>query len=176
MRKQKKHLLILGILTLVIIAVFFGLQEYNKRKALADLKGNTVRVFNNTEIEQFTYSYADTSYTLEKKEDRWIYTEDSSIELDGTLIAAMLNVAAAVSIEDTIENVEDFEQYGLTEPYLMINCSDGEQEYTIRMGDYNNTIKKYFIRINDEDKVYTTDSSLYYTFTKSIETLKVKPE
>lgn len=176
MGKQKKHFLILIIILLVIVAGYFGLQEYNKRKAIEDLQRDTVRVFNNTEIEKFTYSYADSSYTIEKQDGKWIYVEDPSMELDSTLIAAMLNVAADIPIDDTIENVTDFEQYGLTEPYLTILCSDGEKEYSVRMGDYNSIISKYFIRVNDENIVYTTGSSLYYTFTKSVESLKLKSE
>lgn len=174
MGKQKKHFLILIILLIVIVAGYFGLQEYNKRKAADDSKKNTVRVFNNSEIKTFTYSYADSSFTLEKQDGRWVYTEDPSMQLDDNLINAMLSLAGNVPVMDTVEGVTDFEQYGLADPYLTITCSDGKQEYQIRMGDYSITISKYFIRINDEDKVYTTDSSLYSTFVTSVETLQKK--
>lgn len=176
MGKQKKHLLILVVLLIVIVGGYFGLQAFNKKKAIDDLQRNTVRVFNNTQVTSFTYSYGSKSYSLEKQEGRWVYTEDPSLELDDTLISAMLTVAADIPVADTIENVTDFEQYGLTEPYLSIVCSDGEKEYTVLMGDYSNTISKYFIRINGEDKVYTTDSSLYHTFTKTVESLTVQSE
>ena len=140
------------------------------------LQRDTVRVFNNTEIEKFTYTYATSSYTLEKQDGKWIYPEDPSMKMDDVLIAGMLSVAANIPISDTIEGVTDFEQYGLAEPYLTVTCSDGENEYTVLMGDFNTTIRKYFIRINGENKVYTADSSLYNTFTRTVESLQAKEE
>lgn len=176
MGKQKKHLLILIILLIVLVAGYFGLREYNKRKTAEDSKKNTVRIFNNSEIETFTYAYADSSFTLEKRDGNWVYTEDPSLQLDNNKINAMLSLAGNVPVTDVVEGVADFEQYGLEEPYLTITCSDGKKDYQIRMGDYSMTISKYFIRINNEDKVYTTDNSLYSTFVTSVETLQKKED
>lgn len=174
MGKQKKHFIILIVLLLAIIAFFFGLMEYNKRKEAKNLQRDTVRVFNNTEIDKFTYSFATNSYTLEKQNGKWVCLEEPSLELDNTLINGMLTVAGNVPLYDTVEDVSDFTQYGLEEPYLTVTCYAKEDKYVVEMGDFNTTIMKYFVRVNNENKVYTTDSSLYNTFTKSINSLQSK--
>lgn len=174
MKKQKVHFLILIILLVVLVAGYFGLQEMNRRKEIKDLQKNSVRVFNNTEITELTYSYGDRSYCLCRQDGKWTDKENPDMKLDQGLVEGMLTVAANIPFENQVDGVTDFGQYGLEEPYLTIECTDGENRYVVEMGDFNNTIEKYFIRVNHEDTVYTTDTALYHTFTKSPESLKEK--
>ena len=61
------------------------------------------------------------------------------------LLAQFENFAAAFAIDD----VEDYAQYGLTEPICTISITAGEETYTVQLGDFSKMDEQRYVSIGD---------------------------
>ena len=61
------------------------------------------------------------------------------------LLAQFEDFAAAVAIDD----VEDYAQYGLTEPICTISITAGEETYTVQLGDFSKMDEQRYVSIGD---------------------------
>ena len=69
-----------------------------------------------------------------------------------------------------IPNVTDFDQYGLTDSENTISLQWDEDLYVITIGDQNSNAGGFFyVRVNDEDTVYTIESSVRYALEKTMD-------
>ena len=89
-------------------------------------------------------------------------TEDSKVE-------DFIENISTITSDTQIEDVENMEQYGLDEPVINVTLQWENNMYTIKLGDYNSTIGRYYISINDERTVYTVESTIYYSMNKNVD-------
>ena len=61
------------------------------------------------------------------------------------LLAQFEDFAAAFAIDD----VEDYAQYGLTEPICTISITAGEETYTVQLGDFSKMDEQRYVSIGD---------------------------
>ena len=83
------------------------------------------------------------------KDEIWTYDEDSAFPVDeekiDELLAQFEDFAAAFVIDD----VEDYEQYGLDEPVCTISITVGEESYTVELGDFSKMDEQRYVSIGD---------------------------
>lgn len=179
MKKQKKQMFILLMMLFILAAGYFGLKAYNKNAANKqdDIMENiSVMGLEAGSVQGFTYTYEGETYTFEKEGDDWIYTADSAVDIREVTLNLMAQRIEEMTTEDVIENVTDLEQYGLAEPSQTVEIVTADHTYTLCIGNYNSTISRYYIYVDDETTVYTVSSAIATNFQKSLDDVKEEAE
>ena len=112
----------------------------NSGETILSIPTDTVTALSWTN-EEGTFSFT--------KDEIWTYDEDSAFPVDeekiDELLAQLEDFAAAFVIDD----VEDYEQYGLDEPVCTISITVGEESYTVELGDFSKMDEQRYISIGD---------------------------
>ena len=115
-------------------------QIKNSGKTILSIPTDTVTALSWTN-EDGTFSFT--------KGDTWTYDGDSAFPVDegkiNDLLAQFEDFAAAFAIDD----VEDYAQYGLTEPICTISITAGEETYTVQLGDFSKMDEQRYVSIGD---------------------------
>ena len=112
----------------------------NSGETILSIPTDTVTALSWTN-EEGTFSFT--------KDEIWTYDEDSAFPVDeekiDELLAQFEDFAAAFVIDD----VEDYEQYGLDEPVCTISITVGEESYTVELGDFSKMDEQRYVSIGD---------------------------
>lgn len=169
MRKQKKQLLIMLLVLVLLVAGYVAIRFYNSNSASKD-SADEVSVLEIPEesIASITYDYNDVTYELVKEGDEWTYPADATVDIDESKMNPLLLAVESITSDTMIENVADMEQYGLNNPARTVTVgTQGGDTYTILMGDQNAVINAYYLCMNGENTVYTVQGYRYTNFDKT---------
>lgn len=112
--------------------------------------------------------------TMVKENDAWQFSDEDEKQTDASAVDAILQKVADIRADKKIERVTDWEQYGLADPGISLTLRGKDTLSIIQIGDYNATAHCYYLRIGQEDTVYTVESSYYVTVHKSKEDLTLQ--
>lgn len=175
-KKRKTQLIILCAVFLIVVIAFAALKIYQKNVPEGEAEDETVtyQILNadSNEVTEIGIITEEETTNLIRENDGWKCLEDESVELDDSLVESFLENICQLTSNTQIENAEDMSQYGLDEPTISVTIQWESNMYTIKLGDYNSMITSYYISINDENTVYTVDSSVYYTLNKSLDSFE----
>lgn len=175
MKKQKIQLIVLLIVLIACIGGYFGASAYSKKKQAEEEKEESYTALalgEDAEITGITVSGAEASYALVKEDDTWKFADNADAKVTESSVTTMTEDLAKITGDNEIADVTDLAQYGLDDPQLTIQftLSDGTG-HTVKIGDKNSTISRYYLQIDDSATVYTVTSTLYSTFNKTVEDL-----
>ncbi len=175
MKKQKIQLIALLIVLVACIGGYFGASAYSKKKQAEEEKEESYTALTlgeDAEITGITVSGAEASYALVKEDDTWKFADNADAKVTESSVTTMTEDLAEITGDNEIADVTDFAQYGLDDPQLTIQftLSDGTG-HTVKIGDKNSTISRYYLQVDDSTTVYTVTSTLYSTFNKTVEDL-----
>lgn len=173
MKKQKRQMLILLGILVLLGAGFFAVRQYNQNQSLQPQEetGITVVDIQADEIVSFSYDYEDVTYSFEKEEDTWYAAEDHSLNLVQSSVSYMLTDVAPLIADQVIENVTDMSQYGLAEPSRTISFETASESYIFYVGDYNDVSGVYYICKPSETTVYVVPALTVNGFNYTLEDL-----
>ena len=149
MKRSKKLCLLLGVLIVVCVATIAVLQveEYKEK---IETSQEIVLSVNGDAVETLAWEYEDVSLAFHRGEDgAWLYDGDEAFPVDGEKIAERLELFSAFGVSFTIQEVEDFGQYGLEDPVCTITLSTAEESYEILLGDYSALDEERYVSIGD---------------------------
>lgn len=171
MRKQGKQLIILLLVLVLLIAGFFGVKKYNEIQAQKPEEDTEITVLEvaRDDIVSFSYDYEGVVHSFEKVDDIWYYTEDRTLTIDESTIDVMLNRVAPLTAKQELGEVSDLSQYGLDEPLRTITYATADQSYTIQIGNHNSVTSVYYLKLADDNKVYTVANPVKTVFDKDAE-------
>ena len=177
MKKQKRQMVVLLVLLVVCVGGYFGLQAYNRHTeeqeaALEEAEKLMAMDISAEDIQSMTYDYEGVTYTFTRDGENWIYPEDTTIDIRETVVETMAVRAASVEAYEKIEGVTDLAQYGLDSPESTAQLVTADHTYTICIGDYNSTISKYYMYVDNADVVYTVGATIASNFYKDLEDVK----
>lgn len=159
---MKKHfsvfwyMYLLGAVLIVMIAGYCRLIDMVDQNA-----GNIVSTYHLTDVESgeiTAISYRgnkkqEISFT--KKEDgSWVYAPDESLVIEQAGPQYLAELLKKVTSEYQIENVEDISLYGLSEESPYVEITTAAKTYRIYIGNYNETVQRYYAYIDGETTVY----------------------
>ena len=184
MKKQKKQMISLILLCLVLavgIAAFFALRAYNERQAAIEAARTSggdysVTDLDSAAIDGLTVENGQGTMNFSLKDGTWYDAEDESLAMKQSTITAMVNKVCDLKGVDIIENVTDFDQYGLAEPRMRVTASGGGAALTLLIGDTNTAVNRTYVCVEGETTVYTTGTSVETQFDHTIEELIEEPE
>ena len=103
------------------------------------------------------------------------YDDDNSLQLDADNINTMLGKLNGVIALETLDSYDSLSDYGLDKPQNTITVTVKDKTTTFYIGDYNDMVSEYYLKMKGDDAVYLVDSTLKDTFSKTPDTL-VKEE
>lgn len=177
MKKQKKQLVLLVSVLVLLVAGFLGLKKYNEVQSEKPAEEDIVIVaFDDEDIERFSYDYQGEEYTFEKEDDVWYYTENPSLNLDQQQIKTMLAKIAPLKVEAVIPQVTDKLQYGLAElsgDTTNIRYETASESIVLEVGNYNSIENVYYVAMPSETTIYTVLGNVITGFSYTLEDLLV---
>ena len=146
MNKQKKLLVMLAVLMLVsAVTVMVVRREETKEK----IKNTPATVLEWSDISAVSWSYEGNSYAFQKTDDTWAYPEDTAFPVDQEKMEDLLEQFGDLGAAFTIEDVEDYGQYGLEKPSCTITLTQGEETVTLELGDYSKMDAQRYASLGD---------------------------
>ncbi|MCR5802285.1 MAG: DUF4340 domain-containing protein [Lachnospiraceae bacterium] len=176
-KKQTKKLVIMGIVLVVLIAAYFILSYVITRldKAEAE-KEEEAKVFFTTDTEsvsEFTYTYQDSEYSFRKEGENWIYTGDETIDIDEDILNGLIKNLASIEYKNLIEDVTDYDQYGLESGYEKVRWTNSEGVSEIRIGSKNEITGEYYIEDAGNGDVCTVNATFANKYHVTLDDVKV---
>lgn len=175
MKKQKLQLIIIIVLLVALIAGYFGLRHYNKAEENKEATDTyTALSLDDTAITDIKVTSAESSYELAKEDSTWVLTSDKTVNIDQDMVTTMLSNVNSITANDKIDDVTDYDQYGLKDAdiSIVLTNSDGSSK-TILIGDYCDSESRYYCRIDDDTTVYLVAGALRSAFEKTVADITV---
>lgn len=174
MKKQKQQFMVALAVLVVFAAAYFAVKYYAGKEQEKDSDTEaeiTAARVDTDKIDAFSYMVNGDTYRYKKEKDQWVCETDTSIALDSDSISDMLENLKEVQAEEELTDYDDLSDYGLDEPQNQITVTIGEDTKTFSIGDYNEIMGEYYLRVDGDDKIYLIDSGLMDAFSKEPESL-----
>lgn len=181
MKKQKIQMLVIVVILLLCIVAYFLATRYAKQQEQRDKDGETqgqvnLTVIDPDDVDAFSYIADGTTYSYTKNKDTWTCENDTSLKMDADSIATLLGNLKKITAAEAIDDYDSIADYGLDQPQNTITVTCGNETTTIDIGDYNEMLQEYYIKISGDDKIYLADSTLKDAFSKKPDTMVQQEE
>lgn len=171
MGKQKKQLILIFLVLIILILCYAGLKYYQSIQPpeTEEQTEHTVVAINTDAITKLEVINEQGGFTFEKKGDNWINVADTIMNLDSDSVENMLATVQNLTSKDLIAKPSSLSEYGLEEPVLMItiHTSSESAPKKIIIGDYNEMTASYYLMIDGDDQVYMTNSTFYSSWNQT---------
>lgn len=151
MRKATK-LYVLLALFLAVCTAAFAVSRYQEKKENIKNSGEVILEIPTDSITALSWSNESGTFSFSKDES-WIYDDDTAFPVSGEKVNDMLSQFESFAAAFTIDDVDDYAQYGLDEPVCTINITAGEDSCTIKLGDFSKMDEQRYVSVGD-GKVY----------------------
>lgn len=181
MKKQKIQMLVIVVILLLCIVAYFLATRYAKQQEQHDKDSETqgqvnLTVIDPDDVDAFSYIADGTTYSYTKNKDTWTCENDTSLKMDADSIATLLGNLKKITAAEAIDDYDSIADYGLDQPQNTITVTCGNETTTIDIGDYNEILQEYYIKISGDDKIYLADSKLKDAFSKKPDTMVQQEE
>ena len=147
MRKATKLYMLLGVLLAVCVAAF-AVSRYEEKKEQIKNSGEVILEIPTDSVTALCWTNDGGTFSF-TNDEAWVYDEDSAFPVDEEKIHDLLEQFASFSAAFSIDDVEDYAQYGLDEPVCTIEITAGEECYTVSLGDFSKMDEQRYISIGD---------------------------
>ena len=177
-KRKKKQLSFIFVCFTMILAAYLGSQYYQNHLPVDDEEDEiSVLDIDTSLVNEIGITNGEETINLQKDNDTWKCVDDKDFTIDSTKLQVFLDAAGSITSELKIENVKDMDQYGLEHPSLSISLQWDSNLYTIYIGDRNTVAGGvYYLKINDEDTVYTIENYKYNMLNKTKEDFAAEEE
>ena len=161
--KKKKGLIAGIVILLILIGVYIGLKVAGPKEKEEQTEEKEITAFEvETEnISQVSIENDGVLYTFVKEEDTWKYAEDENLPLNQDIISNIISGLTSVKAQRELTDVENFADYGLSEPKLRATITAKNNEQTVlNFGDDNEAVSGTYMSIGNNEKIYLVNSSL----------------
>ena len=158
MKRAKKLYILLGVLVLACIATFV-LTRMEDEKEQIKASGETILSLDSDSVKSLSWEYDGETLAFHK-DGSWSYDDDSSFPVSEDKINELLGVFEDLGAAFTIEDVEDYGQYGLDEPSCTIDIQAGEDSYQIELGDFSQMDSQRYLSLGDGNVYLVTSDPM----------------
>lgn len=157
--KRKKTLIILCASLLVICGAIVAVNAVEKHVDSINTIDETVISVDEDKLTSVSWTNEEGEVTFVKEEDEWKYSGDEDFPVSQILFSAFLDNFEDVRASFIIEDVEDYEQYGLADPEHTITFHTEEGDTVITTGTYSTMDEKRYICV-DGGTVYLVETDI----------------
>lgn len=160
--KRMKNLLALLAVLVVLMAATLAARKWNPENQVEEtIPAEVVFTLDTENVTALSWDYSE-ALSFEKNDDTWVYAGDPVFALDESFITSALEALVSVESSKTIEDVEDFDQYGLEVPVCAITVTAGET-YELAIGQETTMGGERYFSVGDGN-VYLVDEEIIDTF------------
>lgn len=156
--KPWKIIIPLALLIGVSAGAYIGISKSNEQKLqdeiVASGEGELFN-FDSSSINEFSLTDSGETFNLVCDDNsNWSFT-DKNVKVNNSNIIYAINTLSALSTSKRVEeNAQDLSKYGLDNP-ITISCGDGSNTYSVEVGNTSPTGESYYIKLPDNNDVYT---------------------
>lgn len=154
-------LLPLLLILLLLILVLAFMQRHNQQQEEeqeAEKEASTIYITDIAEIDSISYRTGDNEFTFEKEGGSWIYKQDPDFPLAQSYPEQIASTYGKLTAQRELENGDELEDYGLTEPAYTIRLTDPDGNETgLKIG--NAVDDAYYLLNESTEKIYTVSSA-----------------
>lgn len=171
-KKNKGLLILIGILV-VLLAIYFGLQAWNKSQEEKEKRENEAAVVHVTEtdaedIVSMSFDVGNGQMEFVKENDTWYYAPDRNFPLSQSYAEDMAAAMGSITADRELKNGDAMADYGLEEPVYTLSYK-GADESTTELYFGNMTGDYYYVTMGHDGKVYTVASAVIDSFNYTLD-------
>lgn len=160
--KQKRVMLILVAILVVLAALYGGLRVWNQKseeKEAKQAKADKIHITETDGLSAFSYTNGTDTMGFTREDDAWYYDADQAIPVSQSTVEGIANAIEGLTAVRELEDPDKLEDYGLTEPsYTIQYTSKDGTESALYIGDAAG--EDYYVTVGDTGKVYTITSNI----------------
>lgn len=165
--KRGARLAVLFVALLVLVGAWYLAATFSRlqQQEQADAHTETIDISAGAaeDVTAIAWDYFGDAVSLAKDGDTWVNANDDACPIDSAAVGALAEAAASLTATDRIEDVEDFDQYGLANCAFTVVVQAGEKVISYEIGSAASTGGQY-VRLSGEDAVYVETGTLAQTF------------
>ncbi len=162
MKRGKKLGILLAALVVLCGAAALATQlSKDSAQATEEEEAVTILEVDSSQVTQLSLEYTE-SLSFDYDGESWTYTEDEDFPLDESYLEGMMDALSALEATKTIEDVEDYDQYGLEEPTCTVTV-EADSQVVLTIGDESSSGESLYVSIGDGN-VYMVDVALLDSF------------
>ena len=124
--------------------------KYEKQKEIIKNSDEIIMEIKKEDVKVLSWECDMGSFAFHRDENgSWLYDEDEEFPVDKEKIENLLELFEEFGVAFMIEEVEDFEQYGLDTPVCTICMETESDSYEIRLGNYSTMDSQRYVSIGD---------------------------
>ena len=147
MKRTKRIYALLGVLVVISMFTLFVSKREEKKEQIKN-SDEIILEIQKDDVKSLSWKYNSETLAFHK-DDTWLYDDDESFPVSEDKINELLALFEAFGASFTIEDVEDYGQYGLDNPICTIDLATEEKEYEILLGDYSKMDSERYVSIGD---------------------------
>lgn len=164
--KRSKRIIILAVILVLLTAATLAINLYEGKQEQIRASGQVIVQIPADEVETVSWiTYKDETFSFRKEAGQWIYEDDPSFPVDEKKIANVLTPFENYSASFIIEQVEDYGQYGLTDPKLTLTITTADRSFTLKQGGFSIMDSQSYIDIGDGNVYLVKESTEEYVET-----------
>ncbi|MCD7752013.1 MAG: DUF4340 domain-containing protein [Lachnospiraceae bacterium] len=151
MKRAKRIYILLGVLVVLCVATF-AVSRYNEEQEKINTSNEIVLDIDAETVTALSWETEDNSLAFHKDSESggWIYDDDEAFPASEEKINSLLDVFAEYEADFIIEEVTDYEQYGLEDPVCTITITlEDETVYEINLGSFSTLDSERYIEFGD---------------------------
>ena len=172
---MKKALpLIIGILAFcLLLGGYFALKQSDQKREAKEAAKDSLYNYNVEDITKLSFVGAENEeLVLSQQDGVWSLKSASDVQVSADKVQQLLSSINALTVTNTLQNVEDLAEYGLTESAQVVSFTAADTEVVLHIGSYNSTTASQYVYLNDDTSViYAVDAQLTDVFNISISDL-----
>jgi len=161
-KKKKLGLVYASLILILLIAIYAvmsmtGVGESEDETKEIESAATTILELDTDTIRKLSFTNsAGKEVTLVKEEDVWYYKEDKAFPVLQDTVETLLSNLAAIESYHELTDIDNLEDFGLSEPMRIIHIEDTEGNVTnIHIGNVNKTTGYYYIYLDDKTHLFT---------------------
>jgi hypothetical protein len=158
MSRSKKIYFLLGILV-VICVVTFAVSRIEQRQEDIKNSDEIIMELDPDTVESLSWECESGDYAFHK-DGTWKYDSDDEFPVSEEKIGELLGEFEEFGVSFVINDVEDYEQYGLEDPVCTIDIATADDSYEIQLGAYSTMDSERYVSIGDGNVYLVQDDPL----------------
>lgn len=162
--RKKKSLVILIVVLAALLAVYLGLQAWNRHqedRQAAEEEAAKIYVTDTDpdDIVSMSFNVGSGDMSFEKEDGTWYYAPDRDFPLIQSYPEDMAGALGELTADRHLEDGDSLADYGLDDPDYTVEFTDGSGATTsIYFG--NVTGDYYYVTVDDAGEVYTVSTAV----------------
>ncbi len=163
--KRKRNMIILAVCLVVLCGVIGIEKAVTQHVDSISMTDEIILTVDADTLTQMSWSYNEETLDFVNSDGTWQDSADADFPVDQEEIADFLEHFAEVHACFIIDDVEDYEQYGLSEPQCTITLTSDEGDTVIELGGYSTMDEQRYMTLGEGTVYLIEDDLLDYVTT-----------